>query len=97
MKNSEKHYHVRKEITLASVCGEYLLIATEKARKECPRVRLINETGARIWKMLEEESSLTDIIEEFREEYPETDKEQLRKDAERFIQCLAQAGYLLEK
>jgi PqqD family protein of HPr-rel-A system len=58
-------------------------------------VHLLNETAARIWELLEEASSVDDIVEVLAEEYEGAAPEELRREVEAFLVDLGSKGLLV--
>jgi PqqD family protein of HPr-rel-A system len=55
-------------------------------------VHLLNETGARIWELLEEDSTVDELCEALAEEYEDAAPEALRREVEAFIADLGGKG-----
>ena len=53
----------------------------------------LNETGARIWSLLNENQKIKDIIEKLSDEYDIT-KEQCEKEVKKFISTLLEKGLI---
>jgi PqqD family protein of HPr-rel-A system len=51
-------------------------------------VHLLNETGARIWELLEEESTVDELVEALADEYEGAAPEALRREVAGFISDL---------
>jgi PqqD family protein of HPr-rel-A system len=60
-------------------------------------VHLLNETGARIWELLETASSVDDLAEALAEEYEGVAPEALRNEVEAFLGDLGAKGLLLPR
>ena len=87
-------YKTRKDVVLREMLGEYYLIATGEARKFCPEIRQLNETGAAIWKMLEKQMNEDEMALSLLTEY-ETDETQIRAGIDRFLKTMADKEYLV--
>jgi PqqD family protein of HPr-rel-A system len=55
-------------------------------------VHLLNETGARIWELLEEESTVDELVEALSDEYEGATPEALRGQVQAFIADLGGKG-----
>jgi PqqD family protein of HPr-rel-A system len=55
-------------------------------------VHLLNETGARIWELLEEESTVDELVEALADEYEGAAPDALRAEVEGFIADLGGKG-----
>lgn len=87
-------YQIRPGVVLSEVCGEYLLLATMDAGRNCPIVYQINETAAFFWRLLERNLTMDEIVAEAAKEY-DAPAELLRLDVEKFAENLLENGYLL--
>ena len=72
-------YKARSGIILTEICGEYLLIADEQARKDGPAIVSINETAAFMWKQLVHGSALKDLLQAASDEYEIDDMNEAEK------------------
>lgn len=57
-------------------------------------VHLFNETGARIWELLEESSTVDELCELLADEYEGAEPEALRREVETFVATLGDKGLL---
>ena len=89
-----KNYHLRKGIVLVELCGEFLLVATQEARKYCKYYYPINETAAYYWKLMEQEPDLDKVIATASAEY-EVSEEEIRPGFVAFLDSLEKEGYLI--
>jgi PqqD family protein of HPr-rel-A system len=55
-------------------------------------VHLLNETGARIWELLEEDSTVDELVEALADEYEGAAPEALRREVEGFLYDLGGKG-----
>ena len=90
-----KNHYLRKGVILIEICGVYLLIADQEARKHCPYIKQINETGAFIWRQIESDNSLDGIISGLQKEYELPDSTDIRSEVNAFIQSLNEVGYIV--
>ena len=89
-----RNHSLRNGIVLTEICGVYLLIADQEARKHCPYIKEISETGAYIWKQMEQNKSPEEIISDIEEKYDVSDTTDLKTEINTFIQSLKEAGYI---
>jgi PqqD family protein of HPr-rel-A system len=67
---------------------EETIVVDPRARE----VHLLNETGARIWELLETAASVDELCEALAEEYEGASPEALRGDVEAFLTDLGSKG-----
>ena len=86
---------INENFILQEVADEFIVVPVgEAADRLCGVIRL-NDTGAFIWKKLEEGNlEQEDLVQELLTEYP-SEINKARKDVEAFIQKLTQMGCLL--
>ena len=89
------NYQIHKDIVLEKICGTWMLVALASAQKDVPYTRQINETGAFIWKQLNEGSDLSTIKERLRQEYPNADPELINADVDSYIALLKKNRYII--
>lgn len=89
-------YKLLGGVALATVCGENLLVATQKASEKVPAIKELNETGAFVWRMLEQGESLAEMTAKTAAEY-EISSEEARDGILGFIKALQSAGYVTEQ
>jgi len=61
------------------------------------QVHLLNETGARIWELLETTTSVDEIAELLADEYEGATPEELRREVEAFVGDLGGKGLVLPR
>lgn len=76
------------------IAGELVLVPVGSAAKECRGLVTCNEVGAFIWKQLENEISLEELVSKILDEF-ETDEATARKDAEEFIEKLKEINAVI--
>ncbi len=69
------------------VAGEFLLIPLKRQLTDINSLYVLNETGAALWRLLDGQHSVQDIIRDLSEEYAVT-VEQLTKDLNELIEDL---------
>ncbi len=93
MERSVKVYKIRQGAVLTEINGRYYLIATKEARKKCPYITAVNETGAYIWKELEKGKTEKEIERGIRQEYG-TEEEEVSGVVREYIETLKRNGYI---
>lgn len=88
------HYAIQPGVVLASVCGEQLLIATQRARGKCPYAKQLNATGAYFWTLLEQGLTLEDMVQAAAGRF-QVEPERIRPGLVKFTEDLRENGYLL--
>ncbi len=81
---------VKKGFILREVAGNFVVVATGKATKEFNGLITLNESGAFLWKCLENEATKATLVEALLGEY-EVDKQQAEIDVEKFIKKVVEA------
>lgn len=88
-------YNILGGVALASVCDENMLVATQKATEKVPAIKKVNETGAFVWRMLEQRKSLEEMAAEAAVKY-EIPPEESRAGILDFIKELKNMGYIAQ-
>ena len=78
---------IEKEFILREIAGDYLLVPVGKAASEFNGMININETGAFLFKLLQEDVSIEQLVEALCQEY-EVDQRQAKEDVDSFVQSL---------
>lgn len=78
---------------LREVAGNHVVVPTGKAVLDFSGVITLNETGAFLWKLLDDDKTQQELLSYMLDEY-ETDKETLKKDICQFIDKLKGADLL---
>ncbi len=84
---------IKKNFILREVAGTFLVVAVGDAVKKFNAVINLNETGAFLWKALENETTEEGLVLAITSEY-NIDKETARRDVSAFIQRLKEANLL---
>lgn len=87
---------IRKGIVLVEIHNNYLLCADREARKICTYIKPLNEIGALIWKCIEKQYSIEEIIIKINDEYELPDGYDVEKDINSFIKTLIDNHYLVQ-
>lgn len=86
---------VEKEFVLREIAGDYIIIPTGKTVLDFNGLITVNEVGASLWNMLQEEVSLDDLVRGILNEY-DVEEETAREDIQEFLTSL-ETGGILEK
>ena len=86
-------YEIQKGIVLTRVCDEFLLVAARPARGICPYVKLINNTGAFFWQLVEEGVSFSEMVDRAVAHY-HAPREQIENDLKAFLLELTAQKYI---
>lgn len=78
---------INKEYVLREIAGDYIIIPVGKTVLEFNGLITVNEVGVSLWKMLQEEVTLEDLVNGILAEY-DVEEETARKDIQEFIEKL---------
>ena len=84
---------VDKEFVLREIAGDYIIIPTGKTVLDFNGLITVNEVGASIWNMLQEEVSLDELVKGILDEY-EVNEDVAREDIQEFLATLDKNGIL---
>lgn len=87
---------IGKEFVLREIAGDYIIIPTGKTVLEFNGLITVNEVGASIWKMLQEETSFEKLVQGILEEYDVEDSV-ARQDVQEFLDKLVEGGILTQE
>ena len=91
--NGEKNMRINKEFVLREIVGEYIIIPTGSTVLEFNGLITVNEVGVTLWKMLQEEVTLDDLVQGVLAEY-DVEEDVAREDILEFLESLAKGGIL---
>lgn len=91
--NEGMKMQIKKEFVLREIAGDYIIIPTGTTALEFNGLITVNEVGVLLWKMLQEEVSLEQLVQGVTDEY-EVDAEVAREDILEFLDTLKQGGVL---
>jgi len=77
------------------IAGELILVPIQRTAEETESIFVLNETGAALWRMVDGESTIDDIISRLLDEY-DVDRKTLSKDVIRYIGDMVASGALKE-
>lgn len=84
---------VDKEFVLREIAGDYIIIPTGKTVLDFNGLITVNEVGASLWNMLQEEVSIDELVKGILEEY-EVEEDVAREDIQEFLATLDKNGIL---
>ena len=84
---------INKEYVLREIAGDYIIIPVGKTVLEFNGLITVNEVGVFLWKMLQEEVTMDDLVKAVLSEY-EVDEAVARADIQEFLDKLTEAGVL---
>ena len=85
-----------KEFVLREIAGDYIIIPTGKTVLEFNGLITVNEVGVSLWKMLQEEVTIEDLVQGILEEY-DVEEEVAREDIQEFLDTLIDGGVLAKE
>ena len=86
---------IRKEFVLREIAGDYIIIPTGKTTLAFKGLITVNEVGAALWKMLQSEKSLDELVKAILDEY-DVEESVAREDIQDFLETLRENGILEE-
>ena len=84
---------IKEGFMLKQVCDEYMVVPVGAASVDFKSVIRLNETGAFLWKLLENGAEKADMLKDILDEY-DVSEEIASTDIDAFIIKLTQAGIL---
>lgn len=84
---------INKEYVLREIAGDYIIIPVGKTVLEFNGLITVNEVGVFLWKMLQEEVTMDDLVKAVLSEY-EVEEAVARADIQEFLDKLTEAGVL---
>ena len=84
---------VEKEFVLREIAGDYIIIPTGKTVLDFNGLITVNEVGADLWNMLQEDVTMDDLVQGILKEY-EVEEEVAREDIQEFLTTLEKNGIL---
>lgn len=84
---------VDKEFILREIAGDYIIIPTGKTVLDFNGLITVNEVGVDLWKMLQEDVTLDDLVKGILSEY-DVEEDVAREDIQEFLAALEKGGIL---
>ena len=85
---------LNKNYILRTVAGSDVVVAVGEEANKLREMITLNETGASIWRCLEQELDIDQTVEKMKQEYTGVDDERLRKEIGIFLDKLREQGIL---
>lgn len=86
---------VNKEFVLREIVGDYIIIPVGETVLEFKGLITVNEIGVLIWKMLQNEITFDQIVQNILDEY-DVEESVAREDVREFLDTLIARGILTE-
>ena len=84
---------IEKEFVLREIAGEYILVPVGSTAMELNGLITVNEVGVFIWKLLQNDVTLDEIVQAVLDEY-DVEESVARKDAADFLAVLQENNIL---
>ena len=84
---------ITKEYILREIAGDYIIIPTGKTVLDFNGLITLNEVGVSLWKMLQNEVTFDDLLQEVLDEY-DVEPDVAREDIQGFLAQLVQRGII---
>ena len=84
---------IEKEFVLREIAGDYIIIPIGSTALEFHGLITVNEVGVTLWKMLQEEVTMEDLVQGVLAEY-DVEEEVAREDIQEFLDTLVSGGIL---
>ena len=91
----DKIYLKNDDFVQREVAGEFLLIPIKRQLTDVNSLYVLNETGAALWRRINGQRSVEEIMEDFSQEF-EVTEEQLKKDFNALIEDLLSIKAIFE-
>lgn len=85
---------IEKEFVIREIAGDYIIIPTGSTALEFNGLVTVNEIGATLWKMLQEDVTLEELVQGVLAEY-DVEEDVAREDILEFLDELAKGGILV--
>ena len=86
---------IKEGFMLREVAGSYVVVAVGKRSEQFNGMVNLNETGAFLWKLVEQGASRDELLNSLLEAY-EVEREKAEKDVDKFISVLQQNNFVEE-
>ena len=84
---------VDKEFVLREIAGDYIIIPTGKTVLDFNGLITVNEVGADLWNMLQDDVTMEELVQGILKEY-EVEEDVAREDIQEFLTTLDKSGIL---
>ncbi|MBO5071069.1 MAG: PqqD family protein [Roseburia sp.] len=86
---------IKKDFVLREIAGDYIVIPTGQTVLEFNGLITMNDVGVSLWKMLQEEVTMDNLVAGILEEY-EVEEDVAREDIQEFLNKLIESGILVK-
>jgi hypothetical protein len=86
----------KSDLAWRIIDGEAVIIALDQQTEDTEKINFLNETGTRIWELMDGRNSVSEIIEHICLEY-EIEREEAEKEVMSFIKELKRKGLITFK
>lgn len=86
---------IKEGFMLREVAGSYVVVAVGKRSEQFNGMVNLNETGAFLWKLVEQGASRDELLNSLLEAY-EVEREKAEQDVDKFISVLQQNDFVEE-
>ncbi|MCI5730005.1 MAG: PqqD family protein [Eubacterium sp.] len=86
---------IKEGFMLREVAGSYVVVAVGKRSEQFNGMVNLNETGAFLWKLVEQGASRDELLNSLLEAY-EVEREKAEQDVDKFISILQQNDFVEE-
>lgn len=86
---------IKEGFMLREVAGSYVVVAVGKRSEQFNGMVNLNETGAFLWKLVEQGASRDELLNSLLEAY-EVEREKAEQDVDKFISVLQQNNFVEE-
>ena len=84
---------IKEDLMLRNICDEWVVVPMGARLQEFNGIMKLNESGAFIWKLLQQENKKEDIIRELLNEY-DIDEKEATREVDDFIDMLSKKNVL---
>ncbi|MCH3973172.1 MAG: PqqD family protein [Oscillospiraceae bacterium] len=84
---------LKSQLMLRNIAGNYMVVPVGERTQDVPGVIALNETGAFLWKLLEQDTTKETLLHALTAEY-EVDEAEAQKDLQTFLADLQEKGWL---
>lgn len=84
---------IEKEFILREIAGDYIIIPTGSTVLEFNGLITVNEVGVTLWKLLQDEVSMEQLVQGVLAEY-DVEEAVAREDIQEFLDKLTESGIL---
>lgn len=84
---------VEKEFVLREIAGEFVIIPTGKTVLSFNGLITVNEVGAFLWNLLQQDVTMEELVKHVLDEY-DVNEDVAREDIQEYLDTLARGGIL---